>query len=70
MEMEHNKTKNNRTTENPNSYDVPIPKPPSELLDSFLTNLQGKLVTRRFTNSRTTNRQHHRPRGGSRSGSQ
>ena len=40
-----------------NSYDVPIPKPPAELLDAFLSSLQSKLVTRRLPNGRTTNRQ-------------
>jgi hypothetical protein len=45
-----------------NSYDVPIPKPPAELLDAFLSSLQSKLVTRRHPNGRTTNRQHDRSR--------
>ena len=42
------------------SYDVPIPKPPAELLDRFLSSLQSKLVTRRHPTGRTTNRQHDR----------
>ena len=43
-----------------NSYDVPIPKPPTELLDAFLSSLQSKLVTRRHPNGHTTSRQHER----------
>ena len=45
-----------------NSYDVPIPKPPAELLDAFLSSLQSKLVTRRHQKGRTTHRQHDRSR--------
>ena len=44
------------------SYDVPIPKPPAELLDAFLSSLQSKLVTRRLPNGRNTRRQNERNR--------
>jgi hypothetical protein len=42
------------------NFDVPIPKPPAELLDSFLSSLQSKLVTRRFQKNRNTAQQHDR----------
>jgi hypothetical protein len=60
--MVHKKTNANRSTDIPNSYDVPIPKPPAELLEAFLMSLQSKLVTRRHPNSRTTHKQHARNR--------
>ena len=50
----------NRNEGATNSYDVPIPKPPAELLDAFLSSLQSKLVTRRHPTGRTTSRQHDR----------
>ena len=68
--MGQEKTETNRRNDSQHPYDVPIPKPPAELLDAFLSNLQSKLVTRRLPNGGTTNRQHHRVRGGMRRGSQ
>ena len=68
--MEQKKTESNRRNDSQHSYDVPIPKPPAELLDAFLANLQSKLVTRRLTDGRMTNRQHNRVRNGIRRGSQ
>ena len=57
MQTQRNENRNDITA---NSYDVPIPKPPSELLDAFLSSLQSKLVTRRLASGRTTSRQHDR----------
>ena len=37
-------------------YDVPIPKPPDELFERFLRSTEAKLVTKRFTVNRDTNR--------------
>lgn len=31
-----------------NNYDNPIPKPPDEMFDDFLRNMEERLVTRRF----------------------
>ena len=31
-----------------NNYDNPIPKPPDEVFDNFLRNVEDRLVTRRF----------------------
>ncbi len=30
------------------TYDNPIPKPPDEVFDDFLRNMEARLVTRRF----------------------
>jgi len=30
------------------TYDNPIPKPPDEMFDDFLRNMEERLVTRRF----------------------
>ena len=58
--MMQTQRKDNRGDGAANSYDVPIPKPPAELLDAFLSSLQSKLVTRRHPTGRNTNRQHDR----------
>lgn len=31
-----------------NNYDNPIPKPPDEMFDSFLRQMEDRLITRRF----------------------
>ena len=34
--------------DNRKTYDNPIPKPPDEMFDNFLRNMEDRLVTRRF----------------------
>ena len=34
--------------DNRKTYDNPIPKPPDEMFDDFLRNMEERLVTRRF----------------------
>ena len=39
---------NNQKYNTRKSYDNPIPKPPDELFDNFLRNMEDRLITRRF----------------------
>jgi hypothetical protein len=41
-------TMNEKRFDNRKTYDNPIPKPPDELFDDFLRNMEERLVTRRF----------------------
>ena len=43
---------NRQTTENPRQYDSPIPKPPDDLFDRFMRNVEDRLVTQRFDRDR------------------
>ena len=46
---------NEQKYDNRRTYDTPIPKPPDEMFDDFLRNMEARLVTRRFdVNQRRT----------------
>jgi hypothetical protein len=42
------------------SYDMPIPKPPDDVFERFIRSTEARLVTKRFTQERRTQRRNER----------